>query len=656
LSAIAAILMRNGAPATDAGLARMEAALRLHGPDRQGRKTFGEAGLAACLMLGFTPEDRHDRQPLHAPPGLSLVLDGWIANRDEIEPALGLEPARARAMPDSALALAAWREWGEGALDRLDGGFTLIVWDEVAHRLTAARSVRNAPPLHWHESADRFALASTANAIHALGDVARELDEVKFADSLVLNYNDAERSYFAGIRRLRMGRVMTLDSAGVAVRRYFDLRDAPPVRFARDEDYVEAANELLTRAVRRSLRANETPAMMLSAGLDSTAVAVTAIELLRAGGGDPFPLVSFTSVPGPGWSGRALHRGVIGDESGPVRELAARYPEIETNFLDCAGIDFTTWLDRIFLLGEAPPRAVNNLGWYVEIMRQARQRGKRVVLSGESGNATFSLSGVGLFPQLARGGRWLTLWRQVRALGYPRRAMLRPLAGYALLPLLPPGAGRVLRLLLGDSEAHGHAVRSAIHPGYAREIDLAARMRETGFDDTFAQPAFGEMRSAVMFDSGVGEDGRCVAMGAQALTGVQVRDPLADRALARFCAGLPEEQLLWNGVDRRLARRMMADRLPDAILRAPHGDQGADAFERTTRRLPEIARELEEARADPLLARAIDIDRLERIVRNWPDSEPNGPDRHADDQLIRYGMPRALSAMRYARWVSGANR
>jgi len=657
MSGLGAIVMRDGAPVADAALARIESALRLHGPDRQARKALGEAGLVACLMLGFSPEDRYERQPLHAEPGLHLVLDGWIANRDEIEPALGLEPARARTMADSALALAAWRQWGEGALDRLDGAFTLVIWDEAARRLTAARSVRNAPPLHWHENGERFVLATTANAIHALGDVPRELDEVKFADSLVLNYNDAERSFFKEIRRLRMGSVMTLNAGGgVAVRRYFDLREVPPVRFARDEDNVAAGNELLERAVRRSLRANETPAMMLSSGLDSTAVAVCAIEQLRAIGGDRFPLISFTSVPEPGWSGQALYRGASGDESGLVRELAAIYPEIEANFVDCAGMDFSTWLDQMFLLGEVPPRAVNNLTWYVEIMRQARQRGKRVLLSGESGNGSFSLSGVGMFPQLARRGRWLTLWRQIRALGYRRRAMLRPLAGYTLVPLLPPRAGRLLRLLMGDGEAHGHVVRSAIRPDYARAIGLADRMRETGFDDTFAPPPADAMRAALMFDSGVGEEARCVAMGAQALTGVQVRDPLADRALVAFCAGLPVEQLLWDGVDRRLARRIMAGRVPDAILRAPYGEQGADASERITRRLPEIASELEEARADPMLARAVDIDRLQAIVRNWPDKQPRGTANHADYQLIRYGLPRVLATMRYAQWVSGANR
>lgn len=657
MSGLGAIVMRGGAPVADAALARIESALRLHGPDRQGRKALGEAGLVACLMLGFSPEDRYERQPLHAEPGLNLVLDGWIANRDEIEPALGLEPARARTMPDSALALAAWRQWGEGALDRLDGAFTLLIWDEATHRLTAARSVRNAPPLHWHENSERIVLATTANAIHALGDVPRELDEVKFADSLVLNYNDAERSFFKDIRRLRMGSVMTLDAGGgVAVRRYFELRDVPPVRFARDEDYVAAGNELLERAVRRSLRANETPALMLSSGLDSTAVAVSAIELLRASGGDPFPLVSYTSVPGPDWGGGTLSRGASGDESGLVRELAARYPEIEANFVDCAGLDFSTWLDRLFLLGEVPPRAVNNLTWYVEIMRQARQRGKRVLLTGASGNGSFSLSGVGLFPQLARRGRWLTLWRQVRALGYRRRDMLRPLAGYTLLPLLPPRVGRVLRLLMGDDEARGYSARSAIRPDYAREIGLADRMRVTGFDDSFGPPPASALRSALMFESGASEEARCVAMGAQALTGVQVRDPLADRALVAFCAGLPVEQLLWNGVDRRLARRMMAGRLPDAILRAPHGEQGADGFERTTQRLPEIARELEEAHADPLLARAVDIDRLQAIVRNWPEKQPRGPGDHADYLVIRYGLPRVLATMRHARWVSGANR
>ena len=70
-----------------------------------------------------------------------------------------------------------------------------------------------------------------------------------------------------------------------------------------------------------------------------------------------------------------------------------------------------------------------------------------------------------------------------------------------------------------------------------------------------------------------------IHLAAQAITGVEVRDPTADKRISEFCFSIPPEQYLVGGHSRSLARRAMRDRLPRPTLqRYTRGLQGADWY------------------------------------------------------------------------------
>jgi asparagine synthase (glutamine-hydrolysing) len=105
----------------------------------------------------------------------------------------------------------------------------------------------------------------------------------------------------------------------------------------------------------------------------------------------------------------------IGDESGPVRALAAKYPQINPHFIDCANMPLGGDIDKFFLLAEMPSRGINNMHWGIAINHKIRASGKKLVISGASGNATLSFDAKGLYAQCFRQGQWLKLWRELAA-------------------------------------------------------------------------------------------------------------------------------------------------------------------------------------------------------------------------------------------------
>lgn len=652
MSAIGAIVARADAPVDPSRLEAMRRSLALHGPDTSGVIDAGRAGLAASLMLGFTPHDRFERQPVRGASGLVGVFAGFIANRGEIEDALGMAGTQAERTSDSALALAAWERWDAGALERLDGQFAFALWDGDARTLHAARSILYAPPLHYAQAGDFLALASSPSALHAIGSIPRELDEDHLADILAGHYAAVERSLFKGIRCLPLAHRLTIRHGEVAIARYWHPGDAPAIVHRSARDCAEQAYDLLEAAVAERMRAPATPGIMLSSGLDSTSIAAAASLHARRRSAGAGTIAGYTAVPEPGWDGKGLDRGRAGDESPPLRALAAMYPELGLRTVSAEGLELLEYSDILQRYGETLPRNTSNMAWFVEIAKTAARDGRTVLLSGEMGNADFSLSGAARLPAMLRRGRWLELARELGAIGAGERAF--GLFTRAILPLLPERIAHAIIALRGGTAPRWQDV-SPVAPGRARDLAIDARRRE-------ARRAMVDARSggvravaeAMILDPGR-DAGQSVLQAIQSYTRVQVRDPFADRRLVEFCLGLPGSHFLAGGVDRRLARTAMAHRLPGEIFSAARGRQAADWHLKMSRGLARKRAELVRLSGDPQVAALVDCERAIRAIDTWPEHTPGSRDDHPDYRFLNFGLPRAIAAGRFVKWVSGSN-
>jgi asparagine synthase (glutamine-hydrolysing) len=645
VTAIAGFWRFDGEPGPAANCARMLTAQKIYGP-HDGRQW--SAGLIAMGRQIFRtlPEDIHDSQPLQSRDGrLTLVADVRLDNRDELGADLGLLLADAEQLCDAAILLATLERWGAGALDRLVGEFAFALWDAHAQEITLARDFLGQRPLHYYRGTDFFAFASMPKGLHALSEVPYEPDEEMVAALVTLMPRAGPRSFFKDILRVEPAHVLTVTRDGQSSRRYWNPK-RPGVRRAQSGDYAEGLRRHLDIATRSQLRgADGVVGTQLSAGFDSSSVTATAARLLAPSGGK---VIAFTAVPREGYDGPSP-RNRFGDEGPLAAATAAMYPNIEHVLVRPDGRSTLDALDRAFFLAESPILNLCNTKWGQAINRAARDRKLNIMLIGQMGNMTVSYYGLELLPELLRAGRFIRLWHEASQLVAKTGMRWRGAAVQTFGPFTP------LWLWQWANEKFLHRSRdvlnySAIHADRLAELDLATMARQRDLDFSYRPRKDGfATRLWVMarVDSGNGKK------AALAGYGFDYRDPTADKRLVEYCLSIPTEEYLSNGVTRSLAKRALADRLPQAVLDEPKkGYQAVDWHEGVTAARAEIAAELDRLAASAPAAKTLDIERMRRLVENWPTS---GWERDEVMQPYRLALLRGIAAGHFLRKASGAN-
>jgi asparagine synthase (glutamine-hydrolysing) len=180
-------------------------------------------------------------------------------------------------------------------------------------------------------------------------------------------------------------------------------------------------------------------------------------------------------------------------------------------------------------------------------------------------------------------------------------------------------------------------------------MGVDARARMVGHDFLYrARP--GERRAALTMVDYFGEWNAAH----QAFHGVQTRDPTADIDVIAYCFGVPPEQYLVEGIDRSLIRRAMWGLLPEVVLtNRLIGLQAADWFEKLDGRREKLMAEVAEIATSPLARKAIDHERLERALRNWP---TGGWHKNKIVEEYHLALSRGIAGGRFLRWIESANR
>lgn len=638
---------------------RMQNALAMFGADRRDAIATGRFAIAWVHDAGYTPQDRFERQPVSGDERWQLVMVGRLSHRGELAAKLGVELTALDRLPDCDLAYRAWCKWQEDCRDHLYGSYSIAICDLRDHRLIALRSQERSQHLYWHRDRGRLILATSTKAIFAFPEIPREIDDAKLADLLVLNHEDAARSFFSGVGVLGSSRLMVVDSdIGEPRIAYHDaLSKVSDIRYARDSEYVEHARHLLLDAVAGTFRVPGLPAISLSGGLDSTGLAVAMIDLMRdSGSAGAGSLRSYTAVPESNWD-RRVRSGRMGDESGPVRAMACMYPELDPEFISAEGIASDRGVDMIESYADMPVRGASEHAWGSALWQQCRRDGHRLLVHGAGGNGSVSISAAHeLFFRWLRRGRWVKLAREagLHAANHSDASLTGNIA-QAAIANLPDQLYDLYLRWRGHEQTIGFHAFSAIHPDYAQDMKVRDRMASFGWDDRYRRRPGRRQLMRTMLMRGARNDTGGLLEPYKALTGVEGVAPLEDRKLVEFCYAIPDEQFYSDGIDRRLIKRMMAGRLPQEVLNAPRGEEGSDWHSRARRDCCRLREEIDRLADIPSVANRLDTARMIRVLDNLPANTPVSYSDYPDYAFARFGIGRALSVARFINQVEGRN-
>lgn len=290
----------------------------------------------------------------------------------------------------------------------LTGNGLALAIDKRAPRFAAYATFLSLPQLYFSSIGDGFAAASEPRLLLPLLDRV-EIDEAAVPAHFLFRFVSGETTYFAGMRRLLPGSVLTFDAGELRQRRARTLRDvaAGAPRFdgidAEGVAWIDGAmGELTSRWVERCRGLDREVGNLLSGGLDSS--------LVQAWLNDVEPAVARRS-----WSFEVPVES-FGFEARYAREASALLGT-RHEFVRVAENAYLDTFDRsIDLLAEP---TLYNEGWSCQLALAealaASPGGPRVVFAGNGADA---IHGVG---DLKAVTRWLALrrrperWRALRA-------------------------------------------------------------------------------------------------------------------------------------------------------------------------------------------------------------------------------------------------
>jgi asparagine synthase (glutamine-hydrolysing) len=543
---IAGIWNRDGAPVERAGLARMAAALRHRGPDGEGFHLEDGLGLAS-RRLAIVDLSERAAQPMRTADGaLTLVYNGEVHNWLELRAELEARGVAFRSDSDTEVVLEAFRLWGPACLDRFNGMWALALWDARARRLLLARDRFGIKPLVWSVRGPRVAFASEAKAILAAFPAEREPDPAELHAFLAGAAPDGtEATFFRAIRNVPPGALAVIEPDGERIETWW--RFEPGVE-APQPDVEERFRHLLDDAVRIRLRSDAPLGVLVSGGLDSSAVLRLAAP--RVTGAVPCFSLAYDRDPEV-------------DESRFAR-LAAAGLEHDTHWVRPTADGFLEGVRAIVRAQDGPtPLRGRFAHWFT--MREVG-RHVRVALVGEGSDELLAgyiemavpyaldrlrLGGrngagrVGLLPELVRLAQVHS-----RPWAFARTAAASELARTLRLPRRTAGADP---LLAGGGRVFPPAPpqrrpgawrHPAVPRPYASHLNNALWY-------SFRQGSFPELLHA----------GDALSMSFS----VETRMPFLDHRLVELCFSLPFYEKIGDGWTKSLLRRALRGVLPEPI-------------------------------------------------------------------------------------------
>lgn len=366
---IAGIHYKHDVPATvlDHAAQHFRDSLRHRGPDGFGAHRKGRA-VYVNLRLAIVDRSGGD-QPIyaHRNPDRGIVYNGEVYNWQALRQALEGRYAFST-HSDTEAVLATVLDQGDEGLARLNGMFGLCIWNDQDGSFLLARDRFGAKPLYVYEDEHCLAFASELRTLLGLPGLDHTLDAVGFQDYLSFRHGLAPHTMFARIRKLPAGSVLRFANGKSEIHAYAGIEIHEPALAKPDAAYIEELDQSLNDAVRSQLMGEVPIGVLLSGGLDSSAIAAC--------------------VHGAGAKLRAYSIGFPEVNEFEFSRDVARHFELDYTEVVLTQDDLRAGMDRV--LGELDEPIADPACFALSRLCQDIRKDVTVVLSGEGGDEMFA--------------------------------------------------------------------------------------------------------------------------------------------------------------------------------------------------------------------------------------------------------------------------
>lgn len=543
-------------PVDPARIRLMTDAMLHRGPDGNGCWTAPGVGLGH-LRLSIIDLEGSAQPMLSADEADVLTFNGEIYNFQEVRAELSAMGHQFRTSGDTEVILAAWRQWGERCLERLNGMFAFAIFDQRQQRLFMARDRLGVKPLHYASLPDGSVIfASELKGLLAHPALRRAPDLLAVDDYLAFGYVPDHRCFVSGVKKLPAGHYLMLERGKPLPEpvRYWDVDFSRRARGSVADLQAELLHHMREGVASRMV-ADVPLGAFLSGGVDSsTVVALMAERSSQA--------VKTCSI---GFDVAAL------DESDYARRIAERFATDHRT--RTVSPDDIAIIDQVAAQFDEPFADASMLPTF-RVCQLARES-VTVALSGDGADEAMAGYRRHVFHHGEERVRSL-LPQALRGPVFGALGALYPKADWAPRPLRAKST--LLSLARSGAEGYadavgvtGHAMRQSLYSDsqrqdlgdYRAEDHMTALMENAPARSGLDAAQYADMKLWLPGDILTKVDRTSMAVSLEA------REPLLDYRLIEFSASLPEAMRVRGGQGKWLMKRAMRGTLPDDILYRP---------------------------------------------------------------------------------------
>ncbi len=236
--------------------------------DTDNKILFGHRRLAILELTDLGKQPMTDGD-------LTIVFNGEIYNYKEVRKDLLASGHLFHSNSDTEVILKAYRQWGHRCLEKFNGMWSFVLWDNKQKKIFIARDRFGVKPLFYAFTKNGFLFGSEMKALAPLLDEVTMSDDFIWCKENIYEYETSEKSLIKDIRRFPAGHFayLTPGARTIELHQYWNTLDhISPVKESYPQQ-VEHFRELFFDSCKIRMRSDVKIGTALSGGLDSSSVA-----------------------------------------------------------------------------------------------------------------------------------------------------------------------------------------------------------------------------------------------------------------------------------------------------------------------------------------------------------------------------------------------
>lgn len=547
------------------------------GPDSEGLListgvALGMRRLAIIdLVTGEQPVFNEDHS-------VAVVLNGEIYNYRELRADLEKRGHSFRSASDTEVLPHLYEEYGKEMVQHLNGMFAFALWDSRRQRLFIARDRFGEKPLYWGIFNKTLLFASEPKVLLAHPSVRPSLNLQALRQYLSFDYVPAPLSIYEGINKLPAAHTLTLEDGEAVVESYWCLSYKTKQPVPSEAEAAERLQELLADAVRMRLVSDVPLGVLLSGGVDSSAVTALAVRASSE------PVKTFSISFAESSFDESSYARSVAKYLGTDHHEERLSSDLAANLIG----DIGSWIDEPF----SDPSLVPTY-----LLSRFTRRHVTVALGGDGGDELFAGY------QMYRGHHWAAVYSKLPSA--LKSGLIEPLV--RMLPVKTKNLSldyKAQRFVMGSKydpvtrhhvwfgsftpEQQEHLLTSEALAASDGDIYRDARrmVEECDAENLTEQMQNLDTRLYLAEDILTKVDRASMAVS------LEVRAPFLDPHVAAYAASLPVDYKLRGRKSKYILKRAVAELLPPFVTRRSKKGFGVPVAEWLKGKLKPLARDL----------------------------------------------------------------